>query len=109
MLLAGIGIGAVHVGGHRVRHHLAPRVVLGPFRDRVREALADHALERLAIPGLRWLRSRSWCSSSRPFVFPPGGGEPLPAWRCALYAPGPTHCPVKTQVSGLGRAFFSGS
>ena len=45
------GIGAVHVAGHRVRHHLALGAVLGPLRDRVREILADHALEDLSVLG----------------------------------------------------------
>ena len=50
MLFPGVGVGAVHVGGHRVRHHLAVGAVLSPVRDRVGEVLAGHALEGLAVP-----------------------------------------------------------
>jgi hypothetical protein len=55
------GLGAVHVGGHRVGHHLAVGAVLGPLRDRVGEVHAEHALERLAVP----YRRRSTLSSDR--------------------------------------------
>ena len=49
VLLAGVGIGAVHVGGYRVRHHLAVGTVFSPFRDRVGQVLAEHAVEGLAV------------------------------------------------------------
>jgi hypothetical protein len=49
VFLPGVGAGAVHVAGHRVRHHLAVGAVLGPLRDRVGEVLAGHAVEGLAV------------------------------------------------------------
>ena len=50
-LLARVRVRRVHVGGDRVRHHLAIGPVLGPLRDRIAQVLADDALEGLAILG----------------------------------------------------------
>jgi hypothetical protein len=49
VLLPGVGVGAVHVGSHRVGHDLAVGVVLSPLRDRIGQVLADHALKGLAV------------------------------------------------------------
>jgi hypothetical protein len=44
-----VGVGAVHVGSHRVGHDLTVGVVLSPLRDRIGQVLADHALKGLAV------------------------------------------------------------
>ena len=49
VLLPGVGVGAVHVGSHRVGHDLAVGVVLSPLRDRIGQVFADHALKGLAV------------------------------------------------------------
>jgi hypothetical protein len=47
VLPARVRVGAIHVGGDRVRHDLAVSAVLGPCRNRVGEVFADHAFEGL--------------------------------------------------------------
>ena len=82
VLLARVGVGAVHVGGHRVGHHLALGTVLGPLGDRVRQVLADHSLEGLAVLRVR-RGGRARCPASGSRTGPPRRGP----WRgCDLRA-----------------------
>lgn len=53
VLLTGVRVGRIHEVAH-MRHHAAAavrRLVLRPLRHRIAQVLAEHAFERLAVPG----------------------------------------------------------